>query len=618
MNLIRGIIYICVIAGIIGAWEYYVRDEFMPAIVKISNELTEKKETPKEAPNVTILNDSDEDDNDTEDSNNGDENKKDKVASKELSKTKDVGVSFERGFADIAKEAMQSVVNVATMQLTENAETPQVPNGMFNGSPFDDILKDFFGGQKAPKLKKTNSLGSGFIVKITKEKVYIVTNHHVVDKAKEIKILLADKTELPAKLHAVDQRTDIAVISIDVAAFGENISKIKPVKWEDSDNVEEGNWVVAIGNPFGLGCTVTQGIVSAKGRNIGYGAKSSTNFVEDFIQHSAAINMGNSGGCLLDVKGRVIGINSVIFSNSGGNIGIGFAIPSNVAKTTAEQLIEHKRTYRGWLGAEVQAIDGKRAESVGLAQKTNDISKIFGSFVARVVPGGPADKAGIKKGDIIIEFDGKKISEKNTLQKVVGGTKIEKTVKLKVWRQKKGGGSWGETILNLKVGDFEKAMETGSINAKDVDKIKGDKEEAFDPLGIVVSNVPDSLRDSYPDEIKVIVKKIDETKEMSFYGPLFMPGDGIVSANNKNVTSVAQFMEIMKGIKKDKNMRGKPIPFIVFRNGSTAMLATTIDFPDESGEKKNEYAGPSHEEIEGSTPIEPKEKNKKKKHASNN
>ena len=506
-------------------------------------------------------------------------------------------LSFERGFADIAKQAMGSVVNVATMQIIKDDVPQDVMGGFFKGSPFEDMFKDFFGDQqpnKNAKGRRATSLGSGFIVGVdkAKSKVFVVTNNHVVDKAKKIVVYLYDKTELPAELHAFDQRTDIAVLSIDTKILGKDVDKLIPVKWADSDDLEEGNWVVAIGNPFGLGSTVTHGIVSGKGRSIGVPGKASMSFVDDFIQHSAPINMGNSGGCLLDVHGSVIGINNAIFSTSGGNIGIGFAIPSNIAKNTVDQLIEHKRTYRGWLGAEVQLVTSKQAESIGLnKEKTLDSSKIFGAFVTKVVPNGPAEKAKIKRGDVVLEFNGKKISDKNSLPKIVGYTKIDSTVKAKIWRQTEGKG-WEEIILDVKVGDFEKAIESGSIDAKSSND-RGDgadrKEDEIAELGITVSKIPERMQKSFSPEFvnNLIVTSVDESKMSGFFETLFVPGDIIVSANNKKVYNVKQLREILSDVKKDSKLKDSPVPFVIIRDGSMVMIATTLDFEGTETTKKS-------------------------------
>ncbi|MDO4974949.1 MAG: PDZ domain-containing protein, partial [Alphaproteobacteria bacterium] len=387
--------------------------------------------------------------------------------------------------------------------------------------------------------------------------------------------------------HAVDSRTDIAVLAIDLKNLDFNIEKLKSVTWGDSSKLNEGNFVVAIGNPFGLGSTVTNGIVSAKGRNLSMGMPS-LNFIDDFIQHSAPINFGNSGGCLLNIYGEVIGINNAIFSTSGGNIGIGFAIPSNIAKNTVDQLIKFKRTFRGWLGAEVHSVYAKQAESVGLTKHSLESSKIFGAYVARVVPNGPAAKCGIKVGDIIVEFNGKRISENCSLQNAVGTAEIGKSVKLKIWRQKDNS-TWGMIEIPVKIGDFEKAMQSGELDTKTQEESGNAdviKETHIDSLGITISALPEQYKSDYPKGVKVVVTKVEDDESPSFYGPIFKVGDGFISADNKQVTSVPQMKGIVENILKDKNNRNRPIPFVVAREGSQMMIATTLDFAAKENDEK--------------------------------
>lgn len=571
MKFIKLVAVLSIVCGSVIAWEYcrdYVlENEKDDEVVASEEDQDEEKETPEDSGQASKISES--------------------VESSEKKNTEedhDLAINFEKGFENVAKKAMHSVVNVATMQLISGGNRLDIPD-MFRGGPFDDFFKEFFDfPQKKQKVRKANALGSGFIIKVDKNTAYIVTNNHVVDKAKKIVVLLSDKTELPAQIHAVDPRTDIAVLTISIKDIDK--SKLVPMQWGDSSKLNEGNFVIAIGNPFGLGSTVTHGIVSATGRNISMG-RPSLSLTEDFIQHSAPINMGNSGGALLDVHGRVVGINNSIFSMSGGNIGIGFAIPSNLAKITVEQLIKNKRTFRGWLGAEVHAVGAKQAESVGLIDKSPlDASKIYGAYVARLVPNGPAEKAGLKIGDIVVEFNDKKISERCSLQMAVGTTEIGSTAKIKVWRQKDNG-KWGEVELKAKVGDFETAVKSGAIDSKSGSKeIATDEEFTVDSLGITVSNIPEQYRSEYPKEVNVIVTKVDEEKSTSFYGSIFVAGDGFISANNEKVTSVSQFKKIMEKAEKSSKSNNHPIPFVIVRDGIQMMIATTLDFSDDGKKSK--------------------------------
>ena len=508
-------------------------------------------------------------------------------------------LSFEKGFAEIAKRAMHSVVNVATLQLI-NQDSSMMQDEMgeiFRGSPFEDMLRDFFGGTGIQqKPKKVHALGSGFIVKVdeNKNKAYIVTNNHVVEKAKKIVVFLSDKTELPAEVHASDQRTDISILSVDTKILGKNISKLVPVKWGSSDILEEGNWVIAIGNPFGLGSTVTQGIVSGKGRNIGsVGKSSSLGLIDNYIQHSAPINMGNSGGCLLNIKGEVIGINNAIFSTSGGNMGIGFAIPSDVAKNVVDQLITDKRTYRGWFGAEVHLVTSKHAQSVGIptdSDSNKDSSKVIGAFVSKVVPNGPADKAGIKAGDIILSFGGVSISERNVLPKIVGNTKIGSKQDAEIWRPNEDG-KYVKMKISVTVGDFEKAMESGTLDSLEYEPGKEEKSPAeitVDEIGVCVSKIPPQLKVSIPEQLHnhVMVTRVFDSSSM--FDNMFVEGDIIIKADGKKITSPAGLKDVINSIGKNEAKKNMPVSFVISRGGFMYMLAVTIDFDVKKSEKKKE------------------------------
>lgn len=587
MRFFKTLLYGGFIFGIIAGWEM-IRDNALPIV-------NAKKDKTESSSSIEISS-SDIPDNKTQENNpqksvviedvakNNDNNKKESPS-----------LNFEDGFANIVKGAMHSVVNVATVQLVQESQGIEMGD-MFKGSPFEDMFKEFFGGAFGngdQKPKKVHALGSGFIVKIDHKnnRAYIVTNNHVVEKAKKIVVFLSDKTELQAELHAYDSRTDIAVLSVDTKILGKDISKLTAIKWGNSELLEEGNWVIAIGNPFGLGSTVTQGIVSGKGRSIGMpGGKSSLSFVDNFIQHSAPINMGNSGGCLLNIKGEVIGINNAIFSTSGGNIGIGFAIPSSIAELTVNQLIEHKRTFRGWFGAEIQIVDAKQAESVGIpTNNTLDTSKVFGAFVSKVVPNGPADKAGIKSGDIILSFAGENISEKNSLPKIVGNSKIDSIQKAVVWRQKDDG-KWHRVGIDVKVGDFEKALDSGSIDenssSSDKNNSNNKSELSIDDLGISISKITPDMYKSVPEELRdyVVITKVNDSISTTFMESMFLPGDIIIKADGIKITSPEILKNIIDNLKKSDN-KNRPISFFISREGSLRIIATNIDFQDKADEK---------------------------------
>ena len=313
-------------------------------------------------------------------------------------------------FADLAEKLIPSVVNISTTQ-TIRTTSNQFPFQFPPGSPFEEMFKDF----QRPTERKASSLGSGFI--ISKEGI-IITNNHVIQDAEDILVKVNSK-EYKAKVIGSDRYSDIAVLKI------ESTDTFVPVNFGDSDKARVGDWVVAIGNPFGLGGTVTSGIISARNRDINL-----TRY-DDFIQTDASINQGNSGGPLFNLKGEVIGINTAIIApGQAGSIGIGFAIPANAASNVIDQLIKFGETRRGWLGVRIQEVTKEIAEVEKLKEPS-------GALVASVSEKSPADKSGLKAGDIILELDGKKINSTRELVKVVASTKVGKSVTIKVWRNKR-------------------------------------------------------------------------------------------------------------------------------------------------------------------------------------
>tara|TARA_Y100000590_G_scaffold117605_1_gene134442 strand:+ start:2803 stop:3891 length:1089 start_codon:yes stop_codon:yes gene_type:complete len=312
-------------------------------------------------------------------------------------------------FADLAEKLMPSVVNISTTQ-TIKTQTSPFPFQFPPGSPFEDMFKEF----QKPTERKATSLGSGFI--IGKDGT-VVTNNHVIANADDIIVKINNK-EYEAQVLGADPYSDVAVLKI------KSSEKFKPVEFGNSDKARVGDWVMAIGNPFGLGGTVTSGIISARNRDINL-----TRY-DDFIQTDASINQGNSGGPLFNMNGDVIGINTAIISPSGASSGIGFAIPSNTASNIINQLIKFGETKRGWLGVRIQLVTKEIAE----AQKLNEPR---GALIAGVSENSPAAKSGIKTGDIILEFDGKKIQTMRNLPRIVANTKVGKNVSIKIWREKK-------------------------------------------------------------------------------------------------------------------------------------------------------------------------------------
>ena len=331
-------------------------------------------------------------------------------------------------FADLAEKLMPSVVNIATTQTVVTKSNP-FPNFQFPpGSPFEDMFKEF----GTPQERQSSALGSGFIMD---EKGIVITNNHVIDGAEDIVVQVNGDKDFKAKVIGADPLSDIPVLQ------KETTDKFIPVKFGDSDKARIGDEVIAIGNPFGLGGTVTSGIISARNRNLG----GTLARYEDYIQTDASINTGNSGGPLFDLNGDVIGINTAILGRSG-NVGIGFAIPSNSAEIVIDQLIKFGETKRGWLGVRIQDVTREIAD-------IEKLDKARGALVASVAQNSPSEKAGIKAGDIILEFDGEKIKEMKELPIIVAKTEVGKKVKVKIWRNKR------EIIKTVTLGRLETSEE---------------------------------------------------------------------------------------------------------------------------------------------------------------
>ena len=324
-------------------------------------------------------------------------------------------------FADLAEKLMPSVVNISTSTTVVTKSNP-LPFQFPPGSPFGDMFKEF----GDPQERQSSALGSGFIID---EKGIVITNNHVIQDADDIIVRVNGDQEFNAKVLGADPLMDIAVLQL------ETNEKFIPVAFGDSDKARIGDWVIAIGNPFGLGGTVTAGIISARNRSIGLSR------YEDFIQTDASINSGNSGGPLFDMEGNVIGINTAILGRNG-SIGIGFSIPSNSAQIVIDQLIEFGETKRGWLGVRIQDVTKEIAE-------VEKLDKPRGALVASVAENSPSEKAGIKAGDIILEFNGQRINQMKELPAIVARTQVGKKVEVKIWRNKK------EIIKNVLLGRLE-------------------------------------------------------------------------------------------------------------------------------------------------------------------
>ncbi len=375
-------------------------------------------------------------------------------------------------FADLAEKLLPAVVNISTTTVEPEGRGPDMPQ-FPPGSPFEEFFRDFMerqGQQEGPRRpRRSASLGSGFIIDPSG---IVVTKNHVIEGAEEITVILQDDTNLKAKLLGRDPRTDLAVLQV------ETDRKLPFVPFGDSDVLRIGDWVVAIGNPFGLGGSVTAGILSARSRNI------NNETLVDFLQTDAAINRGNSGGPLFNLKGEVVGINTAIFSPTGGSVGIGFSVPSNIAANVVSQLREYGRTRRGWLGVRIQEVTPEIAESLGL-------DKARGALVAAVTANGPAEKSGIQPGDVVTRFDNKDIPEMRRLPRTVAETRIGTVVPVQVWRDGK--------IVDLKVtlGDLEEAESTGQLADSSPNGPAERESSSTSVLGMSLATIDDALREQF-------------------------------------------------------------------------------------------------------------------------
>ena len=427
-------------------------------------------------------------------------------------------------FADLADKLMPSVVNISTTQ-TVRTTTNQFPFQFPPGSPFGEMFKDF----ERPTERKASSLGSGFIIDT---KGTVVTNNHVISGADDILVRVGDK-EFKAKVVGADPYMDIAVLKMETR------DQFKPVSFGDSDKARVGDWAVAIGNPFGLGGTVTAGIISARNRDINL-----TRY-DDFIQTDASINQGNSGGPLFNLKGEVIGINTAIIApGQSGSIGIGFAIPANAASNVINQLIKFGETKRGWLGVRIQEVTKEIAE-------VEKLKKPQGALVASVGENSPADKAGIKAGDIILNFDGKKIDTMRTLPKVVATTEVGKSVELKIWRNKR------LISKRLVLGRLESSEEFKDKKTKTVKKV-----EDIEKLKIAVRNINEEDISSRNLNKKTSGVVITEISSRSPLINLLSVNDIIIEVQKSPIKSTSDLKESVNSF---------------FKKGEKTLLLTVIN-----------------------------------------
>lgn len=441
-------------------------------------------------------------------------------------------------FADLAEKLLPSVVNIATTQMVETQRSEE----------FEEFFKEFFERRGTPppqqEKRRSNSLGSGFIID---KSGYIVTNNHVIAEADEITVRLSDDTSLEAKVVGRDEKTDLALLKVETS------EPLPAVPWGDSDVTRIGDWVVAIGNPFGLGGTVTAGIVSARQRDINSGP------YDDFIQTDAAINRGNSGGPMFNLDGEVIGVNTAIFSPSGGSVGIGFAIPSVIVKNVIAQLREHGEVRRGWLGVRIQTVTEELAEGLRL-------DKVTGALVASVTPGGPAEDAGIAQGDVVLRFDGREVSDMRKLPRMVAETPIGKAVSVVVWRKGK------EESFKVSLGELdEELVAKASLKTDDVEEETG----KVGDLGLALGQITPELRQRFELEEKtkgVVITEVDEGGSGAEKG--LRPGDVIVEVDQEQVSSPTQVVE---RVEKAKTDGFRVVTLLVYRQGDFQWVAVRID-----------------------------------------
>jgi serine protease Do len=462
------------------------------------------------------------------------------------------------GIADVAEKVIDAVVNISTSQTVEakagggegRGAMPQLPPG----SPFEEFFDDFFknrrggpggkGGDMAPR--KTNSLGSGFIIDTSG---IVVTNNHVIADADEISVIMNDGSKFKAELVGVDKKTDLAVLKFKPS------KPLTAVKFGDSDKLRLGEWVIAIGNPFSLGGTVTAGIVSARNRDISSGP------YDNYIQTDAAINRGNSGGPLFNLDGEVIGVNTLIISPSGGSIGIGFAVPSKTVAGVVDQLRQFGELRRGWLGVRIQQVTDEIAESL-------NIKPPRGALIAGVEDKGPAKPAGIEPGDVVITFDGKDIKEPKDLSRVVADTAVGKEVDVIIIR--KG----VEQTRKVTLGRLEDSDKPAQVSVKTQDPVE--KTVTQKALGLDLAALSKDLRSRYKikDSVKgVIITNVDDTSDAA--DKHLGPGDVIVEVAQEAVSNVADVKKRVDQLKKD----GKKSVLLLVSNADGELRFVALSVP---------------------------------------
>ena len=457
-------------------------------------------------------------------------------------------------FADLAEKLLPAVVNISTTQVVKRDEKdgPQVPR-FPPGSPFEEFFKEFFDRQQQQQRdqpqRRATSLGSGFIIDASG---IVVTNNHVIAEADEITVTLHDDTKLVAKVLGRDPKTDLAVLKV------EPTKPLPAVPFGDSNKTRVGDWVVAIGNPFGLGGTVTAGIVSARQRDINAGP------YDDFIQTDASINRGNSGGPMFNLDGQVIGINTAIYSPSGGSVGIGFAIPSNLAKPIVDQLREFGKARRGWLGVRIQSVTDEIAQGLGLPEAQ-------GALVASITKAGPAEKYNIRVGDVILRFDNKPVEEMRRLPRIVAETPVGKEVDVEVWRKGK------KVKLRVSLGEFPEDDAKAADAAEPQAKPKAAPTAKVPELGLSLSRLTPELREKFSIEQGVdgiVVTDVDAA------GPAAekrIPAGAIVRKIGPDQEAVTRPDQVQQKVAEAKKANLKTILVLIEVGGTQRFVALNIE-----------------------------------------
>jgi serine protease Do len=439
-------------------------------------------------------------------------------------------------FAPLARQLLPAVVNISTSQnlqasRRERPDAPEMPQAP-PGSPFEEFFRDFFnrnrpgpggpgaGPEQPQRPRRAQSLGSGFVIDPSG---IVVTNNHVIEGADEINVIFQDNTSIRAELLGTDPRTDLAVLRIKTER------PLAAVNWGNSDEASVGDWVLAIGNPFGLGGSVTAGIISARGRDIRQG------LYDDFIQTDAAINRGNSGGPLFNLQGQVIGINTAIYSPTGGSIGIGFAIPANLARNIVAQLSEPGgRVRRGWLGVNIQQVTDEIAESLGLTGGGR------GALVARAQEGGPAAEGGIRNGDVILRFNGQEVKEMRNLPRIVAETPVGRDAPVVVWRDGR------EQTVSVKVGELPTEQQQAAATPG-----PQQRPTEITGLGLSVSGITPELRERFglkPDQRGVVVTEVQPGSTAAERE--IRAGDVIVEVQQERVTTPQELQARLEALRR--------------------------------------------------------------------